>query len=59
MQLLETDKQLQLIGTYNQAVFDFLVDYLITFSEEISNIKPDALRQAYLKRIMDMLNKNI
>lgn len=59
MQLLETDKQLQLIGTYNQAVFDFLVDYLITFSVEISNIKPDALRQAYLKRIMAMLNKNI
>lgn len=59
MQLLEMDKQLQLIGTYSQAVFDFLVDYLITFSVEISNIKPDALRQAYLKRIMAMLNKNI
>lgn len=58
MQLVENKQQLQLIGTYNKHVFDFLVDYLITFATEIHNIKPDELRQAYLKRVLEMLNHN-
>mgnify|MGYP005799868087 CR=1 FL=1 len=47
----------RLIGTYVAAEYQYLLDYLLTYGNEIKIISPQRLKNDYLKRVKQILQQ--
>ncbi|MFL2032061.1 helix-turn-helix transcriptional regulator [Limosilactobacillus fermentum] len=57
MRLEENAGRYYLTGYYNERTFDYVVDYLLTFSNHAKLIEPQPLIDGYLKKLRTLLNQ--
>lgn len=55
MQLHETKDKIIMSGGYNQDEFDYMIQYLISLGKNVKIIYPEALKQAYLKELREII----